>query len=42
MIELARRLYETFLQDGLTRQQAAEKLLTCEPFDEYPDLMDNI
>ena len=42
VIELARRLYETFLHGGLNRQQAAEKLLACEPFDEYPDLMDNI
>lgn len=42
VIVLARRLYETFLLDGLTRQQAAEKLLTCEPFDEYPDLIESI
>jgi hypothetical protein len=42
VIQLAQQLYEKYLQDGLTRQQATEKLLTCEPFDEYPDLMDKI
>jgi hypothetical protein len=42
VIQLARRLYEKFLLDGLTRQQAADKVLTCEPFNEYPDLIERI
>jgi Histidine kinase-, DNA gyrase B-, and HSP90-like ATPase len=42
VIELARRLYEKFLLDGLTRQQAADKLLSCEPFGEYPDLLESM
>lgn len=42
VIRLGHQLYEKFLQDGLTRQEAARKLLTYEPFDEYPDLIDNI
>lgn len=42
VVQLARRLYEKFLLDGLTRQQAADKLLACEPFDEYPGLIESI
>jgi hypothetical protein len=43
VIQLAKHLYEKFLlDDGLTRQQAADKLMNFEPFDKYPDLIEMI
>ncbi len=38
VVSFAGQLYETFLRQGLTRAQAADRLLTCQPFNEYPDI----
>ncbi|MDE0671507.1 MAG: ATP-binding protein [Caldilineaceae bacterium] len=40
--ELAERVYERFLEKGLTRQEAKERLLRIEPFNLHPDLVDAI
>jgi hypothetical protein len=37
VIALAVRLYEADLARGLSRREAAVRVATCEPFDEYPD-----
>ena len=42
MIALAVRLYESDLARGLSRKEAAKRVATCEPFDEYPDLIGQI
>jgi hypothetical protein len=42
VVLLASRLYESFLAKGLSRAQSSERLLQCEPFNEYPDLMQTI
>lgn len=42
IVLLATRLYETLLQQGLTRQEATDRLLLCEPFNDYPDLIRTI
>lgn len=38
IIEMAELLYERFLEKGMTRAQAADRVLNCEPFDSYPAL----
>ncbi len=40
--KLAGLLYESFLRQGLSRKQASERLLLCEPFNEYPELVHEI
>ena len=40
--ELAERMYERFLNKGLTRQEAKKRLLRMEPFNLYPSLVDEI
>lgn len=39
VVKLAGQLYESFLRQGLSRAQAGERLLNCEPFNEYPDIL---
>lgn len=42
VIALAVMLYGAGIAQGLSRKQAAEKVATCEPFDDYPDLIQEI
>jgi hypothetical protein len=42
VIALAIRLYEATLARGVSRKEAAERVATCEPFDQYPDLISEI
>ena len=42
IVGVAERVYEGLLQKGLTREEARDRLLKIEPFNLYPDLVDQI
>lgn len=42
LMRLAERLYNGFLQDGMTRQAARDRLLKIEPFNHLPSLVDDL
>jgi hypothetical protein len=42
VVTLANRLYESLLKQGLSRKESAERVMTCQPFNEYPDLVTTV
>jgi hypothetical protein len=42
VVSLARNLYEAYIGRGISRQEAAQRVMNCEPFDDYPQLSDII
>ena len=42
IVGVAERVYETLLRKGLTREAARDRLLKIEPFNLYPDLVDQL
>ncbi|RJQ10180.1 MAG: ATP-binding protein [Dehalococcoidia bacterium] len=42
LVALAERIYERFLNNGLSREAARDRLLTIEPFNLYPEMVERM
>lgn len=42
VVEIARRMYESFISRGLTPHQAKQRLTHTSPFDEFPELVEQL